>query len=130
MIESYQVVPRHINFSLQVQSIPVLIDTAVPCGLIINEILSNTLKHAFPGDRKGNIQICIERDKDATIVMDISDDGVGVPADKGLHNSNTLGMQTIFGIARHQLGAEVELDTHHGVAWRIQFSDNLYTSRI
>ena len=130
MLESYQANDRNINFSLQAESIPVQVDTAIPCGLIINEILSNAIKYAFPENRKGDIQINLERTKNATIVLEISDNGVGVPSDKDLRKNNTLGMQTIFGIARHQLGAEVELKTNSGVTWRIQFEDNLYTSRV
>ena len=130
LLESYQVIPERINFKMKAESVPVLIDTAIPCGLIINEILSNTLKYAFPDNRKGNILVRLARSKDATITLEISDDGIGVPAEKDLRQSNTLGMQTIFGIASHQLGARVDLKTDRGVAWRIQFSDNQYTSRV
>ena len=77
MLESYQANDRNINFSLQAESIPVQVDTAIPCGLIINEILSNAIKYAFPENRKGDIQINLERTKNATIVLEISDNGVG-----------------------------------------------------
>ena len=130
LLESYQTTPDRINFSMQAESIPVVIDIAIPCGLIINEILSNSLKYAFPGNKKGNIYIRLEQAKDATIILEISDDGVGVPPEKNLRQSNTLGMQTIFGIAGHQLNAKVDLKTSHGVTWCVQFSNNLYTSRV
>jgi two-component sensor histidine kinase len=53
LMRSYDVVPDKISLNLDLESVLVLIDTAVPCGLILNEVLSNTFKHAFPGDRTG-----------------------------------------------------------------------------
>ena len=129
MIESYQTTPGRIDFSMEAGSVPVLIDIAVPCGLIINEILSNSLKYAFPEDKGGNIHIRLEQAED-TILLEVSDDGVGVPPEQNLQQSNTLGIQTIFGIAGHQLNAKVDLKTDQGVTWRIQFSNNLYTTRV
>jgi len=130
LLESYQAFPGQINFSMQAESIPVLINTAIPCELIINEILSNSLKYVFPGERKGNIHVHLEQAKDATIILEISDDGICVPPERNLRQSNTLGMQTIFGIAGHQLNAIVDFKTDPGVTWHIQFSNNLYTSRV
>ncbi|HBY09382.1 MAG TPA: hypothetical protein DEH22_16970 [Chloroflexi bacterium] len=130
MFESYQIEPGRVTLSLETESIPVLIDNAIPCGLIVNEILSNALKYAFPGERKGEIKIRLARLAEHRILIEISDNGVGVPLGEDLRQKNTLGVQMILGIAGHQLDAQVDLDTTKGISWRILFSDNNYHSRV
>jgi PAS domain S-box-containing protein len=130
MLKSYQIDPGRISISLNAEPIPVLIDCAIPCGLITNEILSNSLKYAFPGEYKGTITIHLSRTDSGMILLEISDNGVGIPAGVNIHDQNTLGTQIIFGIALHQLGAQVDVETSHGVSWRIQFSDNQYHPRV
>ena len=128
--DSYQIAPNQIALVLDMEDISVLIDVAIPCGLILNELLSNALKHAFPGDRKGEVRIRIHRAEQGVILLHISDDGVGVPQDFDFRQSDTLGMQTVFGLAEHQLGGKVMIDTSSGVTWRIRFRDDLYSSRV
>jgi PAS domain S-box-containing protein len=130
LLESYQIKPGKIQIHIQAEPIPVLIDSAIPCGLIVNEILSNAFKYAFPGEMTGQIFIELARTEENLISMKISDNGVGIPAGTDIRNKNTLGVQTIFGIASHQLGATVELHTEQGVSWQISFSDDKYGARV
>ncbi|MEW5873155.1 MAG: histidine kinase dimerization/phosphoacceptor domain -containing protein [Chloroflexota bacterium] len=130
MLGSYQIVSGHITLSVQAESVPVVIDTAISCGLVVNEILSNILKYAFPGERQGEIQLRLSREPGDWVCLEIADDGVGLPPEVEQRRQNSLGMQMIFDIARHQLGAQVELESGQGVTWRIRFPEHRYQSRI
>jgi PAS domain S-box-containing protein len=133
IMANYQVEPENVTFSIEAEPIQVLIDTAIPCGLIVNEIVSNALKYAFPDQGKGEIKVRLLRSKKtdaAKINLEISDNGIGIPQEHNLQQSDTLGVQTIFGVAKHQLNAVVNLETNHGVSWQIQFEDDLYSSRV
>ena len=130
LMQSHEASPDKIALVLDTESVSVLIDTAIPCGLVLNELLSNTFKHAFPGDRSGEIKIQLCRAQDGSIEIKVSDDGVGVPGDLDLRKSDTLGMQMVFGIAERQLQGQVTVETEGGVAWRIRFKDDLYAPRV
>jgi PAS domain S-box-containing protein len=127
---SYRVDSDYITFDIQTEEIPVLIDTAIPCGLLINEILSNALKHAFPEGGKGEIKVHLSRNEEETILLEIADNGVGFPPGVDIYKSPTLGMRLITGIAESQLGGKVEMESKNGVSWRIRFSDDRYRQRM
>ncbi len=128
--QSYQVQANRISFDLDTDSVLVLIDTAIPCGLVLSELISNVFKHAFPGDRVGRISIQLHRAEDETITLQVSDNGIGVPGDFDVRRSDSLGLQTVMGIVEHQLQGEITVDTDHGLAWQIRFRDNLYRLRV
>ena len=119
ILESYDVRTEKVRFSIDAQSITIPIESAIPCGLLINEIISNSLKHAFPGQRTGEIKIRLSRLEHGAVLLEISDNGIGVPAEIDLHTRKSLGMRIIFGIAGHQLHAQVRVNTSNGVSWRI-----------
>ncbi|MBV8518400.1 MAG: PAS domain S-box protein [Acidobacteria bacterium] len=75
-------------------------DTAVPCGLIINELLSNALKHAFPGGRAGEIRVELTDGADGWIHVVVRDDGVGLPPDFDMNKAETLGLRLVQGLAQ------------------------------
>jgi PAS domain S-box-containing protein len=106
------------------------IDVALPMGMLYNELLTNSLKHAFPGGRKGNIIVRIEKTAQNQIRFDYSDDGVGVPADFDFRNQNSTGFSYIFGISESQLGSTVEVRNQNGLKWNFLFSDNLNIRRV
>ena len=128
--DSYNITLNQINLILDLEDMFVLIDVAIPCGLVLNELLSNALKHAFPGDRKGEVCVRIRRAEPGVILLQVSDDGVGIPQDFDFRQSDTLGMQTVLGVTEHQLGGTVTVDTSSGVTWHIRFRDDLYSSRV
>jgi PAS domain S-box-containing protein len=118
-----------ISFGFELEDISVLIDTAVPCGLMVTELIINSLKHAFPADRKGQILLKMKKIKDNSIELTISDNGVGFSKDI-MAGENMLGLHLFRSIAEHQLEADVDLDLSNGVTWKILFSDKLYNERI
>ncbi|TFG64569.1 MAG: PAS domain S-box protein [Spirochaetales bacterium] len=101
----------------------VLIDTAIPCGLILNELLSNSLKHAFPEGRQGSIRIRIARLDPQTLEMVFSDNGIGVPPLFDYRAQNSLGIQTILSLTEQQLQGEAGFESCCGITWRLRFRD-------
>ncbi len=130
LLENYQVSTPKIAAILDVDNILVLFDIAIPCGLVLNELISNSLKHAFPGDMKGEISIRFKKTA-AGMELQVSDNGVGIPKDFDFKNSETLGFRTIIAIVKHQLRGKVEFEADNGVLCRITFKDDtLYQSRV
>jgi PAS domain S-box-containing protein len=106
-------------------------DTAVPLGIIINELVSNSLKHAFAGRDKGEIQIKLSRDKNGesknedcmhtNFILSVSDNGVGIPEDLDIEDLDTLGIQLVTTLV-DQLDGELELKRNNGTEFTIRFT--------
>lgn len=122
---SYENNPGKITVDLDLNEIYVSIDTAVSCGLIINELLSNSFKYAFPDDKKGLIKIRIKQFDDKTISMKIEDNGIGNSNSKDFSKMNTLGIRTVTAIAKHQLQGEAIFKTEQGISCELIFRDNI-----
>lgn len=114
---SYQDVAQQIEVSIHVDDVALSLDTAVHLGLILNELISNSLKHGFPGGTKGRIQVRLERDDDR-LHIEVKDDGVGLPDSAELECTPTLGFQLVKAVTT-QLGASVEFETSGGTVVRI-----------
>ena len=113
----HSVKPSQINFCLTMPEIRLDVDTVIPLGLVVNELLSNSLKHAFPDGRKGTISIlCSTCNED--ISLSFSDDGVGFPAGLDWKNSPSLGLRLVRSLVR-QLNGEIELEPSPGTTFRI-----------
>ena len=102
----------------EVNADPVFLDisTAVPCALIINELLTNAYKHAFQGLKQGNISISLKQNG-KTLTLEVYDDGIGLPPNSG---DETLGMSLIHGLAK-QVGGRVRIRSEHGTTFTITF---------
>ncbi|MBM3240635.1 PAS domain S-box protein [Candidatus Poribacteria bacterium] len=100
------------------------INTAIPCGLIINELVSNSLKHAFPRDREGKICIAFTgvptEDNNVAFTLIVSDNGVGFSQNLDFRNPESLGLQLVTALV-NQLKGTIELDRSHGTAFKITF---------
>ena len=99
------------------------VETAVPCGLIVNELLSNCLKHAFPGDRPGEVWIQLDPLADGQLQLTVADDGVGLPEGLDLLQIETLGLQLVRTLAQ-QLDGAVEVLRSPRTEFRIIFPDS------
>ena len=108
-----------IKVKINAEKVLLNIDSAVPCGLIINELISNALKHAFP---KGEGEILIEfrSDKKGKIELVVKDNGIGLPDDFELEKSKLLGLKLVNTLV-DQLHGEMEIDRTKGTAFRILF---------
>jgi PAS domain S-box-containing protein len=92
LLMSYRMHPNKISLELETEPVSVLIDTAIPCGLILSELISNTLKHAFPGDRAGRLSIQLHQAEDEAITLRVADNGVGVTEDFDMRKQDTRGV--------------------------------------
>jgi two-component sensor histidine kinase len=119
LFESFNVNPAQIKWRVNAKDVDVSIDQAVPCSLILNEMITNSIKYAFPEGRRGEISISFALEGDRYI-LDYRDNGVGVPAGSVLERSGSLGMQLIQGLTR-QLDGTVTIDTTNGVHYTIIF---------
>ncbi|TGK02160.1 PAS domain S-box protein [Leptospira selangorensis] len=119
LIRAYGGVPR-IQLQLDLSSLEVSIERAIPLGLILNELLTNSLKYAFPEDRSGRIQVKIFKE-DQNIVFSYSDDGVGFKKENQ-NGSGTIGIQLIEILSR-QLKANSEFTSENGVVFRLRIPD-------
>jgi PAS domain S-box-containing protein len=126
---SHLVNQTRIKFKLELDEISVLIDTAVPCGLIINELISNSLKYAFPDKKDGTISIRFKRIEGDLIELQVSDNGIGLRS-SDIEGRYNLGLKLFHIIAEDQLQAETSMDNSDGLKWTIRFKDILYDERI
>jgi PAS domain S-box-containing protein len=97
------------------------IQQAVPCGLIVNELVTNALKYAFPDGRPGRIGVSFARDAEGRGVLTVSDDGVGLPAALVPASARTLGLRMVHGLAT-QLEAVVTIERSEGTRFELVFA--------
>jgi two-component sensor histidine kinase len=120
MLQSYKIDGGRIGLETNVHAVRLAIDTAVPCGLLINELVSNCLKHAFVGRGHGRVRIELTALTEAEVLLSVADDGIGLPSDIEPGNSKTFGMQVIAALV-DQLHGELEVRRHAGTEFRILF---------
>ncbi|MBF0551035.1 MAG: PAS domain S-box protein [Deltaproteobacteria bacterium] len=114
LFTSYGIRPGKIALKTEIANISIGIDLAIPCGLVLNELISNCLKHAFPGDRKGEIRVSLcPRGQDGMDLI-VADNGVGMPREMNLRKISSLGWELVTGLVSHQLGGEVEIKRDGG----------------
>jgi PAS domain S-box-containing protein len=122
LVRSFAAEARGITFRLDVDPIELGIDQAIPCGLIINELVSNSLKYAFPNDRKGEVSISFRKEKGNQFCLEVGDNGVGFPAHIDFQNTASLGLQLVNSLVK-QLDGTVELRRSGGTEFHIWFSE-------
>ncbi|MGH8057749.1 MAG: histidine kinase dimerization/phosphoacceptor domain -containing protein, partial [Candidatus Entotheonellia bacterium] len=119
---TYGVAPAGITLQLTAEEVFLNLDTAIPCGLILNELLSNSLKHAFPGGRPGEITITLCATPEGTYALMVRDTGVGLPKDVDIHRPESLGLQLVS-MLTDQLDGTMELDSREGTTFRLTFTE-------
>ncbi|MBF0477740.1 MAG: sensor histidine kinase, partial [Deltaproteobacteria bacterium] len=118
---SYGIRSGKVKLETNMEDISIGIDTAVPCGLILNELITNCLKHAFPGDRQGTISISLRSRDDGQVELTVADDGVGLPANLDLNRTSSLGWELITGLTKHQLKGNLVVKQDPGTEVKIIF---------
>ena len=118
---AYGVSQSHIALQLSIGKIFLGVDSAIPCGLIVSEVLSNCIKYAFPDGREGKINIEIRTHDDNELEMILSDNGIGIPGNIDFRSTHTLGLQLVTILAEDQLNGKIVLDRTHGTTFRINF---------
>ncbi|MBW2649991.1 MAG: sensor histidine kinase, partial [Deltaproteobacteria bacterium] len=105
-------------------------ETAIPLGLIANELISNVMKHAFPEGRKGKIAVKLSQNKKTgKYTLTVTDDGIGFPEGIDYQNAETFGLQLVE-MLTEQLSGTMELDRNKGTSFKIVFEERKYKKRI
>ena len=108
---AYGVDDQRVSVVVRVDDIQLSLGRAVSCGLIVNELVSNALKHAFPGERRGELRIRMQATSEGRVALSVSDDGVGLPAGLFVTDADTLGLQLVDDLTQQLHG---RLETHRG----------------
>ena len=122
LFSTYAVDRGRVVLEVDVADIDLNVDTAIPCGLIVNELISNALKHAFPAGRQGIVCVSMRPVGAGRLELAVRDDGVGLAQDIDLARTGTLGLSLVTMLAG-QLGSAVEVDTAGGTAFRFEFAE-------
>jgi two-component sensor histidine kinase len=117
LFQFYDAKSRGIQFTLDIRDVNVDIDAAIPLGLILNELISNSLKYAFPAGRKGEIAINIKKESH-TITVLFRDNGIGIPAELDWRDTQSLGLRLVNTLV-DQLNGTIELDRTAGTQFTL-----------
>ena len=125
--------PGNVDLKIDVEDIRLDINTSIPLGLILNELITNSMKYAFPLNKesiaqekfkKGNIYVKLYKRGDGYI-MSVEDDGVGLPDNFSFEKSNSLGLQLIKTLT-NQIDGRIHFTNDNGALFKIDFKDNEY----
>jgi PAS domain S-box-containing protein len=130
LLDSYMITGNQVTFNAEMADVFVLIDTAIPCGLVLSELISNALKYAFPGETKGHIGIFLRRLDNGEIQIRVNDDGVGFPPGFDARRDGNMGFQTVFALVEQQLQGSVSFEIGHDLSCILNFKDDLYQKRV
>lgn len=128
LVGSYGINPNLVQLVTNIADISVDLDLMVPCGLIVNELITNALKHGFPNGRQGEVRIDLLDTGSDKLTMVVSDNGVGMPEGMDLQKQNTLGLELVCMLTK-QIGGDLVMESKGGVEFRITFNRNRYKRR-
>ena len=119
-----------IQIEFDIEKLDMLIDLAIPSGLVVGELISNAYKYAYPEEEKGTIEIFLHQDAERNVTFTITDHGVGLPADLNIDNSETMGLRITKNLVEHQLKGTFDLNSENGLKCTVKFSNDLYKPRV
>jgi PAS domain S-box-containing protein len=129
LLLSYGEAATHITLNLAIASVYLNIETAIPCGLLINELVTNALKHAFPEQTMGMIDIHLHSDPEGYLNLLIQDDGIGLDPDIFTTQTGSFGVKLIKILAR-QLKADMSIQSEPGTLFHLRFRELSYKPRV
>ncbi|MGB0129862.1 MAG: sensor histidine kinase, partial [Rhodocyclaceae bacterium] len=109
------------ELEIDVQPVRADLQRAVPCGLLVNELLTNCFKHAFPEGRCGTVRVTLKHGDGDEILLSVSDDGVGLPEHIEIGSTASLGLQ-LMPLLAEQAGAELTVVRSPGTTFNLKFS--------
>lgn len=124
LFRSYGVYESQVRLITQIGGDVLSLERAVPCGLIVTELISNSLKYAFPDGRAGEIVVSLDTAPDGVITLSVADDGVGLPADFDFAGAPSLGLKLVRGLA-DQLQATLGVRRDQGTRFQLRFREHL-----
>tara|TARA_B100000315_G_C14350446_1_gene483741 strand:- start:66 stop:455 length:390 start_codon:yes stop_codon:yes gene_type:complete len=123
LLVSYDIKKSKIDVSFHIAAISLNMDTAIPLGLVLNELLSNVFNHAFPAKNKGRVEIILQTRENNEIELIVADDGVSLPENYEVDNPTSLGLRLINGLVVNQLKGKIEVNSDEGTEFKIRFKE-------
>jgi PAS domain S-box-containing protein len=120
LVHTYSIDTKKIKLILTLDQLFLNLDSSIPCGLIINEIISNSLKYAFPNNRDGIIFVTLKVNK-KNVKIEVGDNGIGIPESVDIKNTQTLGLQLVDTLVE-QIGGTLNLNRNKGTIFNIDFN--------
>jgi PAS domain S-box-containing protein len=122
IVHASGVSPGLVHLELDVAEVTLPVAIAVPCGLILNELITNALKHAFPGGRQGCLRVALRAIGEGQLELTVQDNGVGLPHEFSDQDSDSLGLTLVATLAQ-QIEAKLDVERNGGTTFRMAFSD-------
>lgn len=126
----YNIQNKVVKYNYFIEDISLSIDTAIPVGMVINEIAVNSFKYAFNNKESCEIRISMTKSNDNTIFLTIADNGIGLAEGFDAQRSNTLGIPTLYSIVEMQLRGKISYENKDGLSYSVSFKDILYKKRL
>ncbi len=120
LLRGYSVRPGAVTCRVRAGGLSLPVDLAIPCGLMVNELVSNSLKHAFPDAATGRIEVSLTALDDGSTELAVTDDGCGLPPDLDFEGTRTLGLRLVRSLA-DQVDGRVDIEREGGTTFRIRF---------
>lgn len=120
LASSHGVDPEQIHMTVEADPVTLPLDSAIPCGLAVNELITNALKHAFPARRPGKVITRLTKEASGNVMVSVTDDGIGMPGNIDIATTQTLGLQLVMLLA-DQLGGSVVMDTTKNTRFQLSF---------
>jgi len=127
---SHGVDTNKIKLNIDIKDVSLDLENTIPCGLIINELVSNSLKHAFPQKKEGQISISLQPISEDEFELMVGDDGVGMPEELDIRNADTMGLTLVRVLAERQFDGKITLNKTTGTQFLIKFKRAEYKPRI
>ena len=121
LLQIYSVPETQISPVVHAVECSLPIPTAVPVGLIVNELLANAFKHAFVNRKEGKIEVSLSASEKGAVNLAVSDDGVGLPEGFDINASKTLGLRVVKILAEEQLDGKLEVVSDKGTTCKVEF---------
>ncbi len=130
LFRSYGTKPDKITLRIEVENVSLGLESAIPCGLIINELVSNSMKYAFPEEREGEIRVALNSINKEETLLEVSDNGVGMPEELDIRNTESMGLHLVTILSENQLEGKIELSRVDGTKFYIKFKKHEYKARV
>ncbi len=128
--ESYYTELEKCSVVTDFEDVSVLLDTAIPLGFILNELITNACQHAFPEHKEGTISLKLFRNENKQMELIVQDDGIGLPEDFQLDADDNIGLLIISGLVKQQLQGFIQHISEKGLKWTIKIDKENYSERI
>ena len=122
LFQSYEGIEEKVALRLEIEDIALGLETAIPCGLIINELVTNAFKYAFPDGKAGEVCVDLHNGEERTYILKVRDNGVGLPREVDFDHPTTLGLRLVQDLT-YQLGGRIQIHRNGGTEFELTFSD-------